>query len=129
MKWLFRPSSLVLVSVALTLGAAAVVLWPRAPDKKPTPQPVAEGDQEIVWLYAATNAAAWERFVTAVSLAAHRLQNDQPELGLHVNTENAFPLNTTAVPELSIAFAFRKGRLWFRWYKLTSDQKTPDWVR
>src|SRR5437899_13082765 len=119
MKWLFRPSSLILVSVALTLGAAAVVLWPRTPERKPTPQPVAEGDQEIVWLYAATNAAAWERFVAAVSTAAHRLQSDRPDLGLSVNTSNAFPLLTTTVPELSIAFAFSKGRLWFRWYKLT----------
>jgi hypothetical protein len=129
MKWLLRPSNLVLVSVALTLGAAAVVLWPRTPEKRPALQPVVDGDQEIVWLYAATNAVAWERFVTAVNTAARRLESDRPQLGLQVNTNNAFPLNTTAVPELSMAFAGSKGRLWFRWYKLTSDHKTLNWVR
>ncbi len=129
MKWLFRPSHLVLVSVALTLGAGAVVLWPRAPEKKPVPQPVAESDQEIVWLYAATNAAAWERFVTAVNTAARRLESDRPNLGLQVDVRNAFPINTTGVPEIAITFARPKGRLWFRWYKLTSDHKTLDWVQ
>ncbi len=129
MRWLLRPYILVLVSAALVLSAAALVLWPRTPENKAIPQPVEKGDQEIVWLYAATNAAPWERFVTAIKTAKHRLEADHPELALQVDDQNAFPPQTTAVPELSLAVRGIKGRLWFRWYKLTSDLKTQDWVR
>jgi hypothetical protein len=129
MGWLLRPSILVAVSVVLALGAAAVALWPRAPVRRPVPHPVAEGDQEVVWLYAATNHAAWERFVTAVTTAAQRLEKSSQSPGLLVDLRNAFPAQTTAVPELSLSVAGIRGRLWFRWYKLTSEHKTQDWVR
>src|SRR5262249_6867337 len=129
MKWLFRPSTLVLVSVALALSAGALVLWPGAPTNRAMAQPVQEGDQEIVWLYAATNTAPWERFVTAVSRTVHRLRSADIIPGLELDAQNAFPKQTTTVPELALSINGRKGKLWFRWYKLTGDQKTADWVR
>ncbi len=128
MNWIFRPSILALISAGLALCAIALVLWPRTPDNRALPVPLTEGDQEIVWLYAATNAAPWERFVTAVGKAVQRLREEHGELALEMDTSNAFPRQTTGVSELSLSVKGTKGRLWFRWYKLTSDLKTQDWV-
>jgi hypothetical protein len=127
MKWLFRPSSLLLVMVALALSAAAVLLWQRAPSNRALPRPVIAGDQEVVWLDAATNTASWERFVTAVHAAVHRL-HDHEGLALELDAGNAFPQETTTVPELSLALPGGQGRLWFRWYKQTNDLTIGDWI-
>jgi hypothetical protein len=129
MNWLYRPSILVFVSVALALSAVAVVLWQPATEHKALPQPVKEGEQEIVWLYAATNNAPWERFVTAVDKAVGRLQAERSDLGLEITARNPFPPQTTAVPELALTMKGAGGKLWLRWYKLTSDLKSRDWVR
>ena len=43
-------------------------------------------------------------------------------------TAAAFPLQTTAVPEVSIRWRKSGKRLIFRWYKLSSSSKTRDWV-
>jgi hypothetical protein len=112
----------------LALGAAVQVLWPRPVASRAVPLGLPQGDQEIVWLYAATNAAAWQRLVTAASNAARRLAVEAPELGLHVDEEHAFPQQTTAVPELVFSFHRTPSRLHLRWYKLTSGLKTRDWV-
>jgi hypothetical protein len=124
MRWLFRPSILVVLSAALVLGAAALVLWPWGGDNQPRPQAVAAGDQEIAWLYAATAASTWERFVTAVQNTASR-----SDLGLSVDSSQAFPPQTTAVPEVALSVRGCAGRLRIRWYKLTSDWKTEKWVQ
>jgi hypothetical protein len=129
MSWLFRPSILVLVSTGLALSAVTLVLWPRTPERRAIPRPVPEGDQEIVWLYAATNAAPWERFVTAAGTMKKRLEGSSAGLELEIDDHNAFPELTTAVPELAISVKGRPGRLLFHWYKLTSDLKTTDWVK
>src|SRR5262245_41868543 len=78
MKWLFRPSMLVLLSVVLALGAAALVLWPRSQEIRAAP--LKDNQAEIVWLYSATNESSWERFVTAVTRAAERLRPAYPDL-------------------------------------------------
>ena len=124
MRWLLRPSLLVLVSAALVLGAALLLPWPWGTDTQPRPQPVTGGDQEVAWLYPATNASTWERFVTAAQNAAAR-----PDLGLTVDSARAFPQETTAVPEVALSVGGGAGRLLVRWYKLTSDWKTDKWVQ
>src|SRR5437588_12752361 len=117
MKWLFRPSLLVLASAALAMVAAVVVLSGRVTEAWPEPRAVREGEQEIVWLYAATNATAWERFVTAVRKAAEQLQEEHPDMAVHIDA-NTFPGQTTAVPELALSVRQDATRLVFRWYKL-----------
>jgi hypothetical protein len=127
MKWLLHPSLLAFSSVALALVATVLVLWKRTPEIRTEPLPVKDGEREIVWLDAATSASTWERFVGAVHVAGTRLEREHA--GLTVDTSNAFPRQTTAVPEIAIALPNRSTRLVFRWYKLTSNQKSHDWIK
>jgi hypothetical protein len=128
MKWLLRPSLLIVASTAFVVGAVAVALRTGPALARPAPLPVADGDREIVWLYPATNPAAWERFVAAVRRAPEALQKDHPAVRADVNPALAFPQHTTAVPEVALSLGPEGGRLVFRWYKLTSDWNTRDWV-
>jgi hypothetical protein len=124
MSWLFRSNLLVLVVVGLALAAAWVV-WPFSGSGsagQAVPRPLEKGDQEVVWLNPAT-AVNWERFVAA----ARRIAADRHELVL--DDSNAFPSQTTAVPELAISWGQGKPRLWFRWCKLTGDLGTRQWVQ
>jgi hypothetical protein len=122
----FRPTLLVALLAVIVVGAAAVVFQAAPPANRPTPLAVADGDREIAWLYPATSASNWERFVTAVRQSAERLRG--PQSGLRVVDGPAtFPPHTTATPELALAWPGGQ-RLVFRWYKLTSDWKTQDWV-
>jgi hypothetical protein len=125
MKWLFRPSMLILLSVLLAAGAAALVLWSPPPEIRAAP--LRDNESEIVWLYPATSDSSWERFVSAVSRAASQLSAVSPGLQVRID-DNTFPRHTTGHPELSVTVRSGSQRLVFRWYKLTSDQKTAQWV-
>jgi hypothetical protein len=127
MKPFFRPSILIALSAAVVVGAVIVLLQGPPVQGRPVPLPVAPGEIEIVWLYTATNAASWERFVTAVRRTAERLHDDHP--GLQADVNAAFPQQTTAVPEVSLTLPDPGPRFVFRWYKLTSDWKTRDWIQ
>ncbi len=130
MNWLFRPSILVMVSLALVVGALALVLpplWEAGRGNPPAPLAVADNEREIVWLFSATSAATWERFVTAVGKAARRLQADHPNLEVSID-DSAFPRQTAAVSQFSLTLGGGGQRLVFRWYKLTSEGKTAQWV-
>jgi hypothetical protein len=130
MNWLFRPSVLILVSLALVIGAVALVvppLWEEGKGHHPTPLPVAGNEAEIVWLYSATNAATWERFVTAVGKAAAQVKAAHPDLAIQID-DATFPRQTAAVPQLTLSLGGRAKRLVFRWYKLTRDGTGPQWV-
>src|SRR6185437_14696668 len=125
-KQLFRPSILIALSAAVVVGALIVVFQGPPPQGRPVPLPVTSDEVEIVWLYTATNAASWERFVTAIRRTAERLQRSHP--GLQADVNAAFPQQTTAVPQASLSWPGPGPRFVFRWYKLTSDWKTRDWV-
>jgi hypothetical protein len=125
MRWLLRPSLLVLLSVVVVAGAAAWLWWPRSQEVRAAP--LQDNESEIVWLYSATSESSWERLVSALSRAAKRLQADYPDLAVRID-DNTFPLQTTAHPEVALTVRQGSARLLFRWYKLTSDQKTDQWV-
>ena len=127
MKWLTRPSVLAAASAALAIGAAVLILARRRRSRSRRRKPSADGDREIVWLYPATNSAAWERFVASVRRAATRLHERPHRRPAQIGAA-AFPKETTAVPEVALALPGVGRRLVFRWYKLTSDWKTRDWV-
>ncbi len=125
-----RSAALLLLLVAVFALLAAGALWiafrPPAALGRPEPLPVAANDREIVWLYAATNNASWERFVAALLKTGDRLRADYPDL--EIQDAAAFPPQTTATPEIALLWKTSGRRLVFRWYKLTSKQKTADWV-
>jgi hypothetical protein len=127
MRRLFRPTNVILLAMAVAV-AVGLLLWMRrdgALANQAVPRPVPPGDQEIVWLYAATQTETWERFVASI----RQLERGHPDLELEVVEDaNVFPVQTTAVPELAITLGKNKSRLWFRWYKLTNDMTTRDWV-
>ena len=114
-------------SAVLVIGAAALILRSAPAQPRPVAAAVGDGDREIVWLFTTTNATSWERFVAAVRRAATRLHDQQPGLELQIG-DAAFPKQTTAIPEVALAWPGQHRRLVFRWYKLTSDWKTRDWV-
>src|SRR5579883_3089487 len=103
MRHVFRPTLLVALLAIAVVGAAAVVFQANPPPSRPTPLPVAPGDREIAWLYPATSAANWERFVTAIRRAGERLRGDQPGLTV-LDGPAAFPQQTTATPEVALAW-------------------------
>jgi hypothetical protein len=119
MRFLFRPSLLILLSVVLALGATALVLWPRGNETRAVP--LRDNEHEIVWLNSAVNASAWERFHAAVLGAAK-------DLKLEVVDNAAFPRETTVIPEIIVTVRDDQ-KLIFRWYKLTNDQRTEAWVQ
>jgi hypothetical protein len=116
---------LVLLSVVLAAGAAALVLWSPPPAIRAAP--LRDNESEVVWLFPATNESTWERFVTAVSKAAGQLAAAYPDLAVQID-DDAFPRHTTGHPQLAVTVRGGSRRLVFRWYKLTSDQKTAPWV-
>jgi hypothetical protein len=126
LKHLFRPSILIALSAAVVAGAVLVVFQAPPTQGRPTPLAVGPDELEIVWLYTATNATSWERFVAAVRRTGERLKRDRP--GLRADITAAFPKQTTAVPEVSLAWPGPGPRFVFRWYKLTGDWKTRDWI-
>ena len=87
---------------------------------------VGTDDYEIAWLYPATNTATWERFVAAMRRRKKHQQGRDDSVDFEIG-DAAFPLQTTAIPEVAIRWRGGK-RLVFRWYKLTSSSKTRDWV-
>src|SRR5262245_28808180 len=116
MRWLFRPTTLVAISVLLAAVAAVLVFFAYTETglTRAVPRPVPDGDAEIVFLNPATTPG-WDRLVAAV----RRLAAARSDLGLEVNDGDAFPTHTTAVPEVSLGVRGRGQRLLLRWYKLT----------
>src|SRR5262249_20721170 len=71
----------------------------------------------------ATSSLAWDRFVTAV----RRLQADGTCPGVLLAASSPYPEQSTAVPELALSLASGR-RLIFRWYKLTGEVGSRDWI-
>jgi hypothetical protein len=123
MKWLFHPLLLLLL-LALFLGAMALWLVPPGVVGRATPLPLPDGDREVAWLEPATSTD-WARFVKA----AKWLQEQQSAgFPLEVDDRKAFPTQTTEVPELVLSQRGTPGSLRVRWYKLLSTAKTAHWV-
>jgi hypothetical protein len=129
-RWGFRPAALIAISVGL-LALAALVVFPfDRSEGRPQPLPVAVGEQEIAWLYPATNTTSWERLTTAVQQASKRLASTYPGLDWELDSGSRGETSlTTAPPTVALTWPGGRGKLVFRWYKLTSQWTTRDWVR
>ena len=122
MKRLLRPSMLLLL-LALAAGGAAFWVYEKTTmPVRPVPLPVGAGDREVAWLYSATGLVNWQRFVQALEEHGNRA-------GLTVETGGAYPELTTAVPEAALVLPGNRGRLLFRWYKVTSELKNDYWLK
>lgn len=127
MRRLRGLSTLAVLAILFFIAAGVFVYlnWPR---------PVMQGllaledeEDEIVWLYPATNAENWDRFIEAIRRGVERLQGDLPGLVVQLGPET-FPDRSTAVPQLTIRWPGASRRLVVRWYKLTSDRGIKSWT-
>src|SRR4051794_35583942 len=89
----------------------------------PQPKPVPDGDREMAWLHTTTNGTTWERFVSGVARAPMYIP------GLTVDDSAAFDDQTNGVPEVVLSMKDRPGNLRIRWYKITGDATTSQWVQ
>lgn len=121
---------LVLVAVACGLG---YVGWLLVIAGKSAPlleaRRVPHGDQEIAWINLATNSATWERFIEGLHHAQIVLRETRSPLELKIEETDTFPQQTAAIPEVSLQAPGVSGRLWIRYYKLTSEMDAAYWIR
>lgn len=99
----------------------------RPADRMPKPASVPDGDREIAWLNNSTAGESWSLFVIGVKRIEMPV-NGQPS-GLHVDDTNAFPEQSTTVPELVVSRDGFAGKLRIRWYKVTTDSPIDHWVQ
>lgn len=118
MRRLLTP--LVVVLLGIGVGLATRELLRTRPA---TPSPVPAGDYEIAWIHTTTNPQTWERLVAAT----FQIKRDFP--GVQVDDSRAFLDQTAAVPEVVLAVPGRADKLRIRWYKLSSEVNTRDWVK
>ena len=124
MRRIRLPLVVVLICLPVAILATGIPLpYIDRPIRTLEPRPVPDGDQEIAFLYTATSAQTWERFVTGIAQASHTVD------GMVVDDSAAFPSRTTAIPEVVIAKTGQAGNLRIRWYKLTNDTKAEQWVQ
>src|SRR5262245_35017033 len=128
MRWLFRPTVLIVVSGLLVCAAALVMLRSGSESVPPRRSPPRGGDQEIAFIYPATSGTSWDRFVAAVRRASARLQHTYPGLTVRESVGSADD-SGTATPEVVLEWPGSSRRLLFRWYKLTSDWTLQAWMK
>src|SRR5262245_19188011 len=122
-KWNTMRRILTTLVVVLFAVAVAVAVREVVRQKPATPSPVPAGDYEIAWIHTTTNPQTWERMVAG----CFQLTREFP--GVQVDDSRAFLDQTAAVPEVAFTVPGRADRLRIRWYKLSSDVNTADWVR
>src|SRR3954452_22832335 len=118
MRRLLTPLIVVLLGVCVALATREMLRTRPA-----TPSAVPAGDYEIAWIHTTTNPQTWERLVAA----AFQIRPALP--GVQVDDSRASLDQTAAVPEVVLTVPGRADRLHIRWYKLSSEVNTRDWVK
>jgi hypothetical protein len=120
-----RPGPVVAGSIFLALAGIVVLLWPADSGwaGRAAARPLSDNEDEIAWLNPATSSLAWDRFVTAV----RRLQSDGTCPQVLLAPSSPYPEQSTAVPEFALSLPGGR-RLIFRWYKLTGEVGSRDWI-
>jgi hypothetical protein len=127
-RWIFRPMVLIAISLLLVAAAVLIVLPAEPGPLRPQRLPLGPGDHEIAFIYPATAATTWDRFVQTVRRSGERLQTTYPGLKVRESTRTA-PTSATSVAEVVLEWPGPAGRLVFRWYKLTSDWTPEAWIK
>ena len=128
MKRFRRPALIVLACLAG--GVLGVGLWSgllRPSVRLPRPRSVPAADREIAWLNNTSAGDSWALLILGIKRIEMPV-NGQPS-GLAVDDSNAFPPQSTTVPELVISRAGFAGKLHIRWYKVSSEAPIEDWVK
>lgn len=132
LKWIFRPSVLIVISILLLAAATRIVFPLDAGAGKPQPLALRPGEFEIAWLYPATSSTAWERFALAIRQATIRLQKEFPDRRWEMTADEHGSAATTPQVSLSWSLGTQRDsdrRLVVRWYKLTSQWTPEAWIR
>jgi hypothetical protein len=110
----------------LILRGTNVLRLPALAEVKPVPA----GHQEVAWLAPATSDEAWERLVAGVRYLIQQWPKQFPNSPpLAANFERAFLDPTADIPEVGLYFeGHKQAVLWLRWYKLSSEIGSKDWV-
>jgi hypothetical protein len=80
-------------------------------------------EQEIAWLMPATNRPNWDRFLEAARLLVAHSGGE-----LSWASDPVLARGSRDIPGFALARRNGTGRLWFRWYKLTSDYSAEHWL-
>lgn len=121
LRW---PLLIALICAPVVLLASRVPLpLLDSPLGRPRPLPVPAGSHELAYLHTTINQTTWERFVAGMLRAPALMP------GLTVDATAAFSDTTAAVPEVVIGMTGRTDTLRVRWYKLSNERSTADWVR
>jgi hypothetical protein len=113
--------------IAATVGVGVWAFGFRQPSGLPRPLTVPSGDQEIAWLHNTTDGSTWALFVIGLKRAEMPVDGVPSELT--VDDTNAFPEQTTLVPEVVLTRAGYAGKCRVRWYKISGEASTSDWVQ
>lgn len=114
-----------IIAAFILLGAGLGIALALRAQFQPRParvSPVPDGDVEIAWIHTTTNAQTWERFVAGVHEAARQVAE------MEVDDSAAFLDQTAAIPEVTISFKGQPSRTRIRWYKISGEVSTRDWV-
>lgn len=123
-RWPARIVLACLIGIVLGVGLWAGFI--RESARLPKPLSVPASDREIVWLNTTSAGEAWSLFVIGIK-RMEMPANGHPS-GLAVDDSNAFPVQSTDVPEIVISHAAAAGKLRIRWYKVSSEATIEDWV-
>ncbi|MEZ6141195.1 MAG: hypothetical protein R3B84_11550 [Zavarzinella sp.] len=114
---------LVMFALVLVVGIGGVVILRELVETNVAQvAEVPPGDVEIAWFHTSTNAANWERFVAGIVQA----RRQHPEM--EVDDSRAFLRQTASIPEVVIRWKDKPGKIYIRWYKLSSESTLQYWI-
>jgi hypothetical protein len=118
----FRPW--LIAFALLTTGVLIAFAIRERVGQKPTVNvlPVPAGDREIAWFHTSTSFAAWEHFIAGVHRSASEITQ------LEIDDSRAFLERSTLTPEVVLSWKGRPGKLYIRWYKLSSELGVKQWL-
>jgi hypothetical protein len=120
-----RARILILGTSAVAAAAVVGLLWRDMFAAASSVQAVPRGDQEIAWIDSATAGSNWERLVAA----AHHLRAvSKTGQELEIDDRLAFPDRSFEAPQIALRVPGGSGRLWVRWYKVTSRTSAGKWL-
>ncbi|MCS7044722.1 MAG: hypothetical protein NZO58_00040 [Gemmataceae bacterium] len=115
-----------MIGVGVVAGSGVLVLQRAVTANHARVRPVPAGDQEVAWIAPATSGDSWERLVAALEVLVERWPKEAAAAAPSIEIARAFLDLTADVPEISVSFG--AGKLWIRWYKLSGEADSRQWI-